>query len=155
MERVLQQNHQMHLEPSLWISKLNSGQKSYVIYSKYQLMLSPPILDSDTNFGETDFDGLSPHAIPIHAAIGDSQGALFGHGCLKSGQVKTTYGTGSSIMMNSGDSVSSCFTWCSKFCCWRRAGKRTYVLEGNINYSAGIISYLKDDLKLIKSPSET
>lgn len=115
----------------------------------------PPILDSDSNFGETDFDGLLPHAIPIHAAIGDSQGALFGHGCLKSGQVKTTYGTGSSIMMNSGDAVSECLHGVVNSAAWRRSGKTTFVLEGNINYSAGIISYLKDDLKLINSPAET
>ncbi len=115
----------------------------------------PPILDSDSAFGETDFDGILPHRITIHAAIGDSQGALFGHGCLASGQTKTTYGTGSSIMMNSGTDVSSCLHGVVNSAGWRRGGKTTYVLEGNINYSAGIISYLKDDMKLIASPSET
>ncbi len=115
----------------------------------------PPILDSDSAFGETDFDGVLPHRITIHAAIGDSQGALFGHGCLASGQTKTTYGTGSSIMMNSGTEVSSCLHGVVNSAGWRRGGKTTYVLEGNINYSAGIISYLKDDMKLIASPSET
>ncbi len=115
----------------------------------------PPILDSDSAFGETDFDGVLPHKITIHAAIGDSQGALFGHGCLASGQTKTTYGTGSSIMMNSGCEVSSCLHGVVNSAAWRRSGKTTYVLEGNINYSAGIISYLKDDLKLISSPAET
>lgn len=115
----------------------------------------PPILDSDSNFGETDFDGVLNHTIPIHAAIGDSQGALFGHGCLQSGQVKTTYGTGSSIMMNAGTEVSECKHGVVNSAAWRRKGETYYVLEGNINYSAGIISYLKDDLKLIESPKET
>ncbi len=115
----------------------------------------PPILDSDSAFGETDFDGVLSHKITIHAAIGDSQGALFGHGCLASGQTKTTYGTGSSIMMNSGTEVSSCMHGVVNSAAWRRGGRTTYVLEGNINYSAGIISYLKDDMKLIASPAET
>lgn len=115
----------------------------------------PEILDSDSFFGETDFEGILPKAIPIYSAIGDSQGALFGHGALNKGQVKTTYGTGSSIMMNSGSNPSHCETGVVNSVGWRRQGKTTYVLEGNINYSAGIISYLKDDLKLISSPSET
>lgn len=115
----------------------------------------PEILDSDSNFGMTDFEGILPHAIPIFSAIGDSQGALFGHGALKQGQVKTTYGTGSSIMMNSGNTPSHCENGVVNSVGWRRQGQTTYVLEGNINYSAGIISYLKDDLKLIKSPAET
>ena len=115
----------------------------------------PPILDSDSNFGETDFEGLLPHPIPIHAAIGDSQGALFGQGCLQKGQTKTTYGTGSSIMMCAGAEVPQPEHGVVTSAAWRRQGQMTYVLEGNINYSAGIISYLKDDLKLISDPGET
>ncbi|WP_277297183.1 FGGY-family carbohydrate kinase [Succinatimonas hippei] len=115
----------------------------------------PPILDSDALFGMTDFDGVLERKIPIHAAIGDSQGALFGQGCLKPGQTKTTYGTGSSIMMNAGDKVVSCKRGIVNSVGWRRSSKVTYVLEGNINYSAGVISWLKDDLKLISDPKET
>lgn len=115
----------------------------------------PPIKDSDSLFGYTDFEGALPHKIAIHAAIGDSQGALFGQGCLKSGQTKTTYGTGSSIMMNAGDQVIACKNGIVNSVGWRRGGNTTYVLEGNINYSAGVISYLKDDLGLISSPQET
>lgn len=115
----------------------------------------PVIKETDAMFGYTNFEGVLNREIPIHCVIGDSMGALFGHGCLKSGQVKTTYGTGSSIMMNSGDSVSACKKGIVNSVGWRREGKTTYVLEGNINYSAGIISYLKDDLKIINDPKET
>lgn len=115
----------------------------------------PPIMDSDTLFGETDFEVALPHKIAIHAAIGDSQGALFGQGCLSQGQTKTTYGTGSSIMMNAGTEVPSPEHGVVTSAGWRRQGVLTYVLEGNINYSAGVISYLKDDLKLISDPMET
>lgn len=114
-----------------------------------------PIWDSDSDFGSTDFEGVLPQPITIHAAIGDSQGALFGQGCLKSGQTKTTYGTGSSIMMNAGTEVVPCEHGIVNSVGWRRGGNTTYVLEGNINYSAGVISYLKDDLGLISSPAET
>ena len=58
-------------------------------------------------------------------------------------------------MMNSGDTVSSCLHGVVNSVGWRRGGNTTYVLEGNINYSAGIISYLKDDLQLIESAKET
>lgn len=122
---------------------------------KVPMSALPKIVDSDSLLGVTDFAGLLEQPIPIHAAIGDSQGALFGQGCLQPGQTKTTYGTGSSIMMNSGSSRVECQRGVVNSIGWRRNGQVTYVLEGNINYSAGVISYLKDDLKLISSPQET
>ena len=61
------------------------------------------VCDSDAEFGWTDFEGLLPHPIPIHGVLGDSHGSLFGQGCLKPGMIKSTYGTGSSIMMNIGE----------------------------------------------------
>ena len=115
-----------------------------------------PIVPSNCDFGVTDFEGVLPQPVVIHAALGDSQGALFGHGCLTCGQTKTTYGTGSSIMMNAGDQTITCEHGVVNSVGWQLQGaKPTYVLEGNINYSAGIISYLKDDLGLISSPMET
>ena len=50
----------------------------------------------------TDFEGYFQAPIPICGVIGDSQGALFGQGCIEKGMVKATYGTGSSVMMNAG-----------------------------------------------------
>lgn len=113
------------------------------------------VVDSDSNFGETDFEGLFRKPIPIHGVLGDSHGSLFGQGCLKSGMIKSTYGTGSSIMMNIGEKpvlsthgVVTSLAWCM-------GGKVNYVLEGNLNYTGATITWLKDDLKLIDSPAET
>ena len=50
----------------------------------------------------TDFEGYFQAPIPICGVIGDSQGVLFGQGCIEKGMVKATYGTGSSVMMNAG-----------------------------------------------------
>lgn len=114
----------------------------------------PQVTGSDAYFGETDFDGYLEQPIPIHGVLGDSHGALFGQGCLEKGMIKTTYGTGSSVMMNIGeapilsDKVVTSLAWHMK-------GKATYVLEGNINYTGAVITWLKDSLGLINSPEET
>lgn len=112
------------------------------------------VTDSNGYFGETDFAGYLDHPIPIHGVLGDSHGALFGQGCLQRGMVKATYGTGSSIMMNIGEHpiYSDCVV---TSLAWGMDGKVDYVLEGNINYTGAVITWLKDDLELIQSPSET
>ncbi|QAT49490.1 glycerol kinase GlpK [Caproiciproducens sp. NJN-50] len=111
------------------------------------------VCGSDSVFGETDFEGFLPRPVPICGVLGDSHGALFGQGCLRPGMVKATYGTGSSVMMNIGsrpvfgkDVVTSL--------AWGMDGKVDYVLEGNINYTGAVISWLKNDLHLIQSAAE-
>ena len=86
---------------------------------------------------------------------GDSQGALFGQGCLKPGMIKATYGTGSSLMMNIGDRPIQSSHGVVTSLAWGRGGKVDYVLEGNLNYTGAVITWLKDDLKLISSAGET
>lgn len=113
------------------------------------------VCDSNSNFGETDFEGLLPKPVPIHGVLGDSHGALFGQGCLKAGMIKSTYGTGSSIMMNIGDKPVLSTHGVVTSLAWSMSGKVDYVLEGNLNYTGAVITWLKDDLKLIDSPSET
>lgn len=112
------------------------------------------VVDSDGEYGQTDFEGFLERRIPIRGVLGDSHGALFGQGCLQKGMAKATYGTGSSIMMNIGEEpVFSEHVVTSL--AWGMDGKIDYVLEGNINYTGAVITWLKDDLQLIQSPADT
>ena len=113
------------------------------------------VCDSDSEFGETDFEGVLPKKVPIHGVLGDSHGSLFGQGCLKPGMTKSTYGTGSSIMMNIGEKPVLSTHGVVTSLAWSMGGKVNYVLEGNLNYTGAVITWLKDDLKLIESPGET
>ena len=113
------------------------------------------VTDSDGVFGETDFDGILPKKVPIHSVMGDSHGALFGQGCLQPGKIKATYGTGSSIMMNIGEKPILSTHGVVTSLAWKIGGSVKYVLEGNLNYTGAVITWLKDDLELICSASET
>lgn len=112
------------------------------------------VTDSDGDYGMTDLEGYLDHKIPIRGVLGDSHGALFGQGCLEKGMAKATYGTGSSVMMNIGktpvfsDRVVTSLAW-------KLNGEVDYVLEGNINYTGAVITWMKNDLELIASPNET
>ena len=115
----------------------------------------PYVCDSAFSYGKTDFEGFFSEPIPICGVIGDSQGALFGQGCVKKGMVKATYGTGSSVMMNIGENAIMSDKGLVTSLGWGIDGKITYVLEGNINYTGAVITWLKDEINLISSPAET
>ncbi len=114
----------------------------------------PEICSSDACFGQTDLGGYFDKPVYITAMMGDSHAALFGQGCHEPGMIKATYGTGSSIMMNVGekpvfcDGIASCVGW-------KRNDKVTYVLEGNVTFSCAVITWLKDDVKLIADARES
>lgn len=113
------------------------------------------VTDSNGLFGYTDFEGYFSHPVPIHGALGDSHGALFGQGCFEKGMVKATYGTGSSVMMNIGTKPVASKHGVVTSLAWGMDGQVNYVLEGNINYTGAVITWLKDDVKLITSAGET
>ena len=116
----------------------------------------PEIVDSNSNFGETDLFGLLPHKISINSVLGDSQAALFAHGCFTAGDFKVTFGTGSSVMMNIGEQLpTNINNKLNTSLAWSINGKKNYVLEGNINYAGACITWLKDKLHLIQEPTET
>ncbi len=114
----------------------------------------PEVCDSNALFGYTDISGLLSHPIPIHAMLGDSHGALFGQGCHEKGMVKATYGTGSSLMMNIGDKFIESKHGIVTSLAWGMDGRVNYVFEGNLNYTGAVITWLKDDMKLIDSTKE-
>lgn len=114
----------------------------------------PELYASDACFGMTDLDGLLPAPVPIHAVLGDSHAALFGQGCLAPGMAKATLGTGSSAMMNVGEKLVLNASGLSSSLAWKRGGVTEHVLEGNVNYAGAVVTWLKDDVDLIESPSE-
>ncbi|MCL2035252.1 MAG: glycerol kinase GlpK [Oscillospiraceae bacterium] len=115
----------------------------------------PSLRDSDSLFGHSDFGGILPKPVPVHAALGDSHGALFGQGCLLPGMVKTTYGTGSSIMMNIGGKPIRSERGLVTSLAWSMSGRTEYVLEGNINYTGAVIKWLVEDMGLITASNES
>ncbi len=113
------------------------------------------VTDSNGDYGVTDFDGYLDKPIPIRGVLGDSHGALFGQGCLQKGMIKATYGTGSSIMMNIGREPVFTDMGVVTSLAWSMDGEVSYVLEGNINYTGAVITWLKDEMGLISSAGES
>lgn len=110
---------------------------------------------SDSAFGMTDLDGFLEKEIPICGVLGDSHGALFGQNCRQPGQIKATYGTGSSVMMNIGDKMHLSDKGIVTSIAWGMHDQVKYVLEGNLNYTGAVISWLKDQMGLISHAGET
>lgn len=115
----------------------------------------PEVVDSNACFGYTDCEGFFHRPIPIHAVMGDSHAALFGQNCRRVGMTKATYGTGSSIMLNIGSSPVLSRHGLVTSLAWSVDGKADYVLEGNLNYTGAVITWLKDSMGLISHPGET
>lgn len=115
----------------------------------------PEVTDSDAVFGTTDLGGILPGQVPICGVLGDSHGALFGQGCIHRGMTKATYGTGSSIMMNIGQKAAASKNGLVTSLAWKWRGEVSYVMEGNINYTGAVISWLQKDVGLFSSAGES
>lgn len=115
----------------------------------------PNVVASDAYIGTTTIENFIEEGIEIRGILGDSQAALFGQGCLEKGMLKATYGTGSSIMMNIGETNNFNSSSLVTSIGWQRGKDVIYVLEGNVNYAGSVISWLVDDLKLVDTPSDT
>ena len=114
----------------------------------------PEVCMSDSNFGMTDLGGYLDKPVPIHGVLGDSHGALFGQDCRKPGQVKATYGTGSSVMMNIGTEPRFSSNGLVTSLAWGMNGTVEYVFEGNLNYTGAVMTWLKKDVGLIQTDAE-
>lgn len=114
----------------------------------------PEVRMSDSVFGTTDLDGYLDKPIPICGVLGDSHGALFGQDCRRPGQVKATYGTGSSVMMNIGDEPRFSSGGLVTSLAWGMNGKVEYVFEGNLNYTGAVMTWLRKDVGLIENDVE-
>lgn len=116
----------------------------------------PKVLESGADFGTTAaaIAGL-PSGIPIRAVMGDQQAALYGQGCFTPGSMKNTYGTGCFLMLNLGEKyvVHSKGLLTTLACDVQ--GRPVYALEGAVFIAGAVIQWLRDELKVIKSSSES
>lgn len=107
----------------------------------------PEVRNSSDFFGVTkNVPGL-PDGIPLHAAIGDSHAALFGHGAFRPGDGKVTFGTGSSIMTTLPQFIVPQHGITTTIA-WAIGGKATYAFEGNILVSAAALPWMAGILGL-------
>ena len=114
----------------------------------------PDIRDSATLFGRTDPDAFLGISAPVTGLMVDQQAALFGQKCLSPGTVKTTYGTGCFMLMNTGDAPVISKNGLVTTTAWQICGKRTFALDGGVYTAGAAIDWLRDGLGIIGSPSE-
>jgi glycerol kinase len=117
-------------------------------------IMMPKVLPSSYIYGETA-DGLIENTrIPIAGIAGDQQAALFGQACFGKGMVKNTYGTGSFVLMNTGEKPVFSSSGLITTIAWGLGNRVTYALEGSIFVTGAAVQWLRDELGLIKSSSD-
>jgi glycerol kinase len=115
----------------------------------------PAVRPSAEVYGTTAVGTTFGGGIPVAAAIGDQQAALFGQACFEPGMVKATYGTGGSLLMNTGARPVPSSTGLLTTIGWGLDGRVEYALEGLIYIMGASVQWLRDELRVIESAAET
>ena len=114
----------------------------------------PKVKNSADDFGKTD-KKITGKEIPISAVLGDQQAAAVGQTCFEKGSIKSTYGTGAFVIMNTGSKKINSKNKLLTTICYRLNNKTTYALEGSIFIAGAGVQWLRDKMKLIKKAPET
>ena len=114
----------------------------------------PQVLDCAAEFGSCD-SALFDAALPIRGVAGDQQAAAIGQGCFAPGALKSTYGTGCFVIINTGEEAVTSTNKLLTTIGYRLGGRTTYALEGSIFVAGAIVQWLRDGLKIISSAGQT
>ncbi|NNM11124.1 MAG: glycerol kinase GlpK [Pseudomonadales bacterium] len=109
--------------------------------------LLPEVVDNTGDFGHSTNEALGAE-LPIAAMIGDQQSALVGQGCFAPGSIKSTYGTGCFMLMNTGTQALPSKHRLLTTVAYRLGGETHYALEGSIFVAGAAIQWLRDGLEL-------
>lgn len=116
--------------------------------------LLPLVQDSSSFFGTIDEKLLSGD-IDICGIAGDQQAATFGQVCLEPGTIKSTYGTGCFVLLNTGSEAISSDNKLLTTIGYQLNDTPTYAIEGSIFVAGAAVQWLRDSLRLIKDAAET
>jgi glycerol kinase len=115
--------------------------------------LLPEVKDSSADFGITE-KSLFGGAIPVRGIAGDQQAALVGQACFTPGMIKSTYGTGCFIILNTGNRAVTSDNKLLTTIGYRLDGVTTYALEGSIFVAGAAVQWMRDALGLIQTASD-
>ncbi len=116
--------------------------------------LLPEVKDSSADFGAIE-PGLLGAAIPVCGIAGDQQAALVGQACFTPGMIKSTYGTGCFIVLNTGEQAVRSQNRLLTTIGYRINGKTTYALEGSIFVAGAAVQWMRDAMGIIESAADT
>ena len=114
----------------------------------------PEVKPSSCIYGNADASFLGGE-IPIAGAAGDQQAALFGQTCFTAGEAKNTYGTGCFLLMNTGEKPVFSKNGLVTTIAWGLDGKVNYALEGSIFVAGAAIQWLRDEMRMIDSATDS
>ena len=112
------------------------------------------VLPCDAIYGETTVEGIFKQHIQIAGVLGDSHGALVGQMCFSKGSGKVTYGTGSSVMVNIGETPKKAPEGLVTSVGFSALGRHFYGYEGNIYSTGATLKWMADQLRFVGHPSE-
>ena len=113
----------------------------------------PEITDCAGNLGLSE--GVLSLNLPILSAIGDQQAAAVGQACITPGSIKSTYGTGCFVILNTGDQIIHSSNRLLSTVAWQLDGKRAFALEGSIFIAGAVVQWLRDSMQLIDSAQDS
>jgi glycerol kinase len=115
----------------------------------------PQVRPSIGDFGTTRPEALHGHAVPVAGIAGDQQAALYGQACLDPGLGKSTYGTGSFVLLNSGTEPPRPHPGLLTTVAWGIGSRTIYALEAAIFVTGAAVQWLRDGLGIIAAAAET
>ena len=116
-------------------------------------IMLPEVKPSAGWVGDIDFDNGKP--LPLHALLVDQQAALFGQACFKAGEMKCSFGTGSFLLMNIGDTPRLSDHGLLTTVGWALDDHNVYAFDGGIFVTGAAVQWLRDNLKVIPDPASS
>ena len=118
------------------------------------LSLLPEVKDNVDDFGQTQHV-YTDHSVPICGSAGDQQAAAIGQACFAPGMIKSTYGTGCFVLMNTGATLKKSKNKLLSTIAYRINGQTSYAVEGSIFVAGAAIQWLRDNLGFFEKASES
>ena len=121
---------------------------------KIKKHILPIVKDCADDYGQTH-SSITGKSIPINGVVGDQQSATIGQCCFEPGSLKSTYGTGAFVLLNTGNKKIYSTNRLLTTIAYRIRGKTTYAMEGSIFVAGAGVQWLRDRMKFIKKAPET
>ena len=132
----------------------NKWDDSILRLFKIKKYILPEVKNCADDYGQTH-PSITGKSIPINGVVGDQQSATIGQCCYEPGSLKSTYGTGAFVLLNTGNKKIYSKNRLLTTIAYRINGKTTYAMEGSIFIAGAGVQWLRDRMNFFKKASET